>query len=311
MIHEYAIEPEAVVEWASKRLRCRYIMENFGEGHPRIMTRFPKKWVKQCLDSQSLDDNTRKNLLELVFHLKKCAVRRSEPPYDPACSWMENTEKENQRYPFRAILATSSLNNLDNVLLSHEIGDWQDSPLWQNQRQLIIERTAESMVKTVAPLLQKAREIHFVDPHFTPSAKRFVQPFAAMVKAAVQCPAYPSKERIAYHVSDKWKFDTFYEDCQKYLPARIPVGVKIQFKRWSQRSGGDNLHNRYILTDLGGISFNIGLDTGHKGEIEEITLLIRELWAKRWSQYVSNNGEFDLEQEFTITGKKQERNQIK
>lgn len=45
------------------------------------------------------------------------------------------------------------------------------------------------------------------------------------------------------------------------------------------------LHNRYILTDLGGVAFGIGLDDGKKGETDDITLMNRDLYELRWSQY--------------------------
>ena len=53
----------------------------------------------------------------------------------------------------------------------------------------------------------------------------------------------------------------------------IPKGLKVTVFQWKERPNGQKLHNRYILTDLGGVSFHHGLDTGKEGEIDDITLL--------------------------------------
>jgi hypothetical protein len=302
MIHEYAIEPNALVQWASNRLACGYIKDNFSEGRPRIISQFPKKWAKQCLESQALDDNARKNLLELIYYLKEHAIRRADSSYNPENTWLENIQHENRRHPFAAILATSSLRDMENVLLSDEIENWRDSQLWQIEQEKVVERTTRSMTAAVAPLLQKADEIHFIDPHFSASRGRFIQPLAAMLETAVKCSAFNPKKCFYYHVSDKWDLDVFMRDCQRELPAIIPSGLKVQFKRWKRRPGGEKLHNRYILTNLGGVSFGIGLDAGEAGETDDIVLLGRELRTKRWQQYVSNNGDFVLENEFCVSG---------
>jgi len=307
MIHEYAIEPEAFVEWAKNRLACRYIKNSFSEGQPRIISRFPKKWIRQCLESQDLDDNSRKNLEELIFYLKEITIRRSDPSYNPKSSWLENAENENRRHPFKAVLTTSSPNNMNNILLSTEISEWDDHPIWRGDTNISVERTVSSMVAAVAPLLQKANEIHFVDPYFSPLKSRFVQPLAAMLQAAVSCSAYNLKKNIVYHVSsDNMDWDDlneFPKDCQNELPTIVPLGLMVQFKIWKERVRGERMHNRFILTDIGGISFGTGLDTGRKsGQTDDVALLGREVRTKRWQQYVSNNGDFILENEFTVTG---------
>jgi hypothetical protein len=53
---------------------------------------------------------------------------------------------------------------------------------------------------------------------------------------------------------------------------------------------GDRLHNRYVLTDLGGVTLGIGLDAGNEGETDDLVLLSRAQYTHRWSQYVGNDG---------------------
>ena len=71
------------------------------------------------------------------------------------------------------------------------------------------------------------------------------------------------------------------------------TNTTFEFVRWQQRHGSDRLHNRYVLTDVGGVSLGVGLDEGKEGETDDISLLTREQFLKRWAQYVDNDGTFD------------------
>jgi hypothetical protein len=70
--------------------------------------------------------------------------------------------------------------------------------------------------------------------------------------------------------------------------------MRIVVRRLNQRAGGERLHNRYILTDLGGIAFGVGLDDGGDGETDDLSLMDRAQYELRWSQYAGDPpGEFD------------------
>ena len=64
----------------------------------------------------------------------------------------------------------------------------------------------------------------------------------------------------------------------------------------SQRSGGEKLHNRYLLTEIGGVSLGLGLqetlERDH-GETDDICRLSSTQHEMRWGQYVSARA-FDL-----------------
>ena len=65
----------------------------------------------------------------------------------------------------------------------------------------------------------------------------------------------------------------------------FPGGTHVLVRRLSEKPRGEKLHNRYILTDLGGVSFGIGLDDGDEGATDDVTLLDRDPYVVRWSQY--------------------------
>jgi len=41
------------------------------------------------------------------------------------------------------------------------------------------------------------------------------------------------------------------------MAARLPSTQTVSFRRWTTRDGGEFLHNRYVLTDLGGVASRI------------------------------------------------------
>ena len=66
---------------------------------------------------------------------------------------------------------------------------------------------------------------------------------------------------------------------------------------WELIAGGDRLHNRYVLTDLGGVSLGVGFDAGGAGETDDLLLLLllpQEQYVRRWAQYAKEDGSFDL-----------------
>lgn len=47
MIHEFAIDPVAMNNWQN----FRYLNDNFGVEHGRLISRFPKKWTKMVCNA--------------------------------------------------------------------------------------------------------------------------------------------------------------------------------------------------------------------------------------------------------------------
>ena len=89
------------------------------------------------------------------------------------------------------------------------------------------------------------------------------------------------------------------------MPAVIPVGISVRLVRWKQKIVGEKLHNRFILTDRGGVIFGVGLDDGDGAaeETDDIKLLDDETYKIRWQQYTSGVA-FDLVDELVIIGRR-------
>ena len=292
MIHEYALEPELVATWTDPSI-CRSFKENFGLGQGRVVSQYPEHWKHLVRDASrgnndlAQNDLAQKRLVELLVHLSEQMVRRSDAQWDgKSKSWLENAECEHKRRPFHAILARTNPKSLAHVLTECEIGD---SALWKVEHGRPVKRNAVEMAEVVAPMLECSSDVIFVDPYFRPGRQRWRRPFKAFLERMVRQRPGEMPTRIEVHTSDKVK-DTevkkfFRGECDAKLHKCVPEEMKVLVRRLRQKPGGERLHNRYILTDLGGVIFGTGLDEGDEGATDDITLMDRDQYELRWSQY--------------------------
>ena len=86
----------------------------------------------------------------------------------------------------------------------------------------------------------------------------------------------------------------FLSECEKRLPRCVPKDVRLSIRVVSQRIGGEQLHNRYTLTDVGGLIFGAGLDEGATGEIDDVALMDLPQYELRWSQHAKEPMAFEV-----------------
>ena len=190
-------------------------------------------------------------------------------------------------------------------IIREEDLDEVDEPRWKAEVQRHIERTAAEMAACAYTLLRNAKEILLVDPYFNPQAQRFRRPFEAFLRAAAnRGPGIPI-ERIEVHTGDSAAGTKAFFDgeCRKCLPRHIPSGLKVRLVRWDQRY----LHNRYVLTECGGLKFGTGLDDpdGRTVLHDLVDLLTPEPFKEIWNQYQREAPVFplkDKEDELIIEG---------
>jgi hypothetical protein len=293
MIHEYALEPELVATWVD-RSKGRYFIEKFGLGQPRIVSRYPKPWKRLVWEAfgggTELDQ---KRLEELIARLSETMIKGRDGHWDAAATWLGNAEEEHRRVPFHAILARANPRRLAHVLAADELDD--TTLLWAIPHGRTVPRMAAEMAAAVASMLRAAKEVVFIDPHFGPENRRHREPLKAFLRAVVDRRPGDVAPRIEVQCSAEGGAteDFFRSECERRLPRCVPHNLQLKLVRLHQRDGGERLHNRYILTDLGGVIFGVGLDEGDEGGTDDISLLDRTQYEERWRQYASEAPAFD------------------
>lgn len=292
MIHAFALEPQLVATWG-RREEFRFIQDKFGLGTARILFEIPsftnwKRAVYKAAKDLNLSAEEMKRIEELfrIFSEHKC--RRNDSAYDGLVAWLENVEQEYERKRFAGIIASANPRNHEGVLVMDQLS--ASTPQWRCDTGASPERTPEAIAAALSAMLLNCKQIHLVDPYFGPENARHRKILEALLNTLSEGGVLP--EKICVHCTVKSEL-LFFEKAAAKMADRIPKGMRIEFVRWGQRSSGEKLHNRYVLTDIGGVSLGVGLDEGAQGETDDLLLLPRAQYEKRWAQYAGENNTFE------------------
>lgn len=143
-------------------------------------------------------------------------------------------------------------------------------------------------------MLSACSEIIFVDPYFGIENPRYRRPFEAFLKAILHGRRTPVQRVVIVTSASKVRHSFFKSACEETLPLIAPKSLKITCLQLRDTDKPEKLHNRYILTDIGGVQFAAGLDEGKEGETDDVTILSRAQYELRWNQYAGDNLAFDV-----------------
>ena len=187
MIHEFAVDPIAMNNWQN----FRYLNDNFGVEHGRLISRFPGKWTSMvydaCNDNYACGKISTMQLHSIVDRLKNINHKlvRLNRLYDSKKEWFENAEEQHSISRFRAIIYTHNHNGQSYILNASEID--ATNPLWNVPRERVIQRKSEKLAACAKMLLCASKEILFVDPHFDLKLRRFTDTLSYLIDYAVEC----------------------------------------------------------------------------------------------------------------------------
>lgn len=295
MIYEFALDPGVLNNFHA----IRYFLEKFGVHRGRLISRYPRKWKKMVFEAcVACGDIERKRIEESLNNADNKLMSTSRS-YDSTLTWFINAEHQHTIKPFHAIISSSNPRGVPEVLIADEVSE-EATPLLRIKREDCVPRSAGVLASLVRPLLQISSEVLFIDPYFNPTKERFLTTLSQFLMALdgndkVNC--------IEYHLGDDLDEAYFKAECRRNIPRLLPKNKKIRFLRWRQQEAdpGDQLHPRYILTNLGGIRIDVGLDAGEEGETTDISLLDLPVYQQRWKDY-HDSPAFELVDELTIVG---------
>ena len=303
MIYEYAVDPSIAATWTQLR-DGRFFKDRFGLGTPRIVSSFPHSWRKLVLGEvdqfrqyRDLEISRMVTLLDRMCHP---TIRRCASNWDINKSWLENAEIEHSHTPFDAILAKSNPRSHERVICADSIDD--NTPLWSRKRNYTVERD-ERVQELVRPMLRIATKVIFVDPYFC-TDERFLQPMKRYLEVIMieRNRYWKSRSDVGsvpqIEICRSWKSRHL---CESKLSAIVPRQLNLIVSTLKQRSCGESLHNRYILTDVGGLLFGHGLDD-RQGTHDDLVLLDEVPYWIRWNQYANGPYVFDWVDKKYISG---------
>lgn len=286
MIGEYAVEPASVATCDSPVK----FLDGFGPGTGRLIAPLPKenRWMGTL--TRALSESTPRQLKSWArLEQRLMELRLSRPtrealfsprsrPYDGTRPWIDNAVAQHRIAPFAAIIADEPQ--------AHFPPDDADGlqPLFQAVRGLRVPRTGSAIVDAVRPLLNLSSRVILVDPYFDPELTRF----QGVVTGILAC--LPQAAQVEIVTSTHRPAAAWPAKITRHLEPLVPAGMEVQVSLFEEQEPGPKLHARYILTDVGGIGVETGLDVGRPGEETDLHLLSRRQYEQAWAEYANAQG---------------------
>lgn len=289
MIHDYAVQPEEL--FSPNGLWQRHT--DLGVACGRIITDFPgMNWLedaKQQLDANDHAIGTRahRTLDEWRCNLQKKGTLRRRPDFVPASEssdWATTVGRENRSRPFQAIICNDEqlFPGCNNVIRKLDIDLGHER--WKVPKNVPVRRVVDSVAAVMRPLAAMSHDLLFVEPYF---AKRTDACGAiAKIIAQAQNDTYPLRH-VEVHTECKDGqtltsakeniTDHFPGLLQKYWMKSEKLKVTVKFR--------SRLHDRCLLTELGGISLSAGFDHAQRKPDQKADLMDEDFWLEQQCEY--------------------------
>jgi hypothetical protein len=303
MLHEFAVDPWALASWQD----FRYVVDQCGVEHGRLIAEFPEKWKQDVYHACRgvCNDVQLTKVVEKLSQIKG-KLSKLHRAFDNNVTWLLNAETAHLSRPFHAILASENPRSKREVLLVEGLTD--DTPLWRIPRQVTIPRTASDIAQTVRPLFEHSSEVLFVEPNFDATEERFRASLHHFGRSIVSSGRAFSRIELHLLAEQHLTHDQFRGGCQYFISRALPTGLSVRFIRWRDfeaweaGAGGRRLHPRFVLTDIGGILFEWGLDEGPAGDQVDVFLLENETYLRHWQNFQVGSSPFEFVDDTTIVG---------
>ncbi|MEX2347741.1 MAG: hypothetical protein WD511_00860 [Balneolaceae bacterium] len=308
MIREVAIEPELIIEWSKKDNRREYkpfdLRNKYGFGSPTRMSRYPKKWRRLIGDliADIEDPLQQKRIEELAKAVIENSIKRFGYFWNSTKSWYDNVQEEHNRLPFEAILCRANFKAIEQAISLQDFIDENEEKLslLKISPGITPLRNSENLVKNIKPWLLHCKKILIIDPFFDPNRKSFSEPLKKLIDDVLIYggrDSYPFLEIVRKHDAMAPSIEHLKSGFEEYIIDDLPEGFEIYFTVLEEIQAGEKLHNRYILSEIGGVKIEPGFDTQddpNGAQTYDINLLSEVQYLKRWEQYYLSNNTFEL-----------------
>lgn len=311
MIYEYAVDPGLLPIWAQKK-QYDFWKKQFELGERRVVTAVStkRKWkelARPLLRSGALNGGVDTARLGELFKMLSGdgdgfpVVERSDSSYDGTLGWLENALVEHGRAPLTGVLTHREDRAEPHIIDAKDYA--VDHEHWNLPEVEPVARSADAFAEALGPMLRAASKVVFIDPYLDFDDDRYSRSTRALLAQFLAGPVTPTE--VLFITGPRCvevpKVPTWLRRARKGLRPVAPelpshsVAGRIQVIR--QRPGGQKLHDRFVLTDIGGVQFTIGLDAGGHGGSDSCLLLPKAHWQHAWRDYVECKG-FELVEEW-------------
>lgn len=278
MIYEFAVSPGLF----DREDRVTFLYQAFGMEAGRLISDFPhKQWsqlVRAVIKRSATPYPESAKWIDALIALEKRAMYHRQGAVwnkdDP--SWINNAVAEHRRCPFKGILHDNECSEPGAIRFGI---DMAGNPHWKCSGSRHVPRVADQMVRAVAPLIELSTSLVLVDPHFWAPDGRWQNVLLSFARYAAEASMRPKINHIHYitSIEEKMTDEETERQFRQLLEPDLPAGISVGFYLVMRKL----LHDRFVLTDRGGVQFGRGLDEG-MGDVL-ITRLGDETYQKEWN----------------------------
>jgi hypothetical protein len=283
MFYEYAVDPSAISSWQL----ARYFLDAFGPWKGRFLAELPhRKWKACVVNSLNCGDIEKARIVEKLTRIdSRIFSARIVTTYNEEKTWTENALAEHRKLPLRAIV--SAHYDGENVVNPDSVDE--DHELWRVDSGMTIARLEADLVARLRPLLHASNEVILIDPHFQADKQGIERIIYDLSIELAQ-----RKSGFIICTSERTRhYDLCMRSVNYSLPVHLAVGSEVTVRCLKERRGGQRLHNRYILTNVGGVQFGDSIESGHDGQSDRVSILDSESHRILWQQYAGDSPAFD------------------
>lgn len=302
MLVEHLIEPEFLLKVAESRRDSKDLVREFTLPSPRVAGNFPKlkNFRRQVLRGQSVDasDHERMRLEELLRLLGERRVERDQD-YDGAIDFQHNLRVV-EEHTFRGVHLIAERNpaiDLTSEIIS--ITDFRHG-LDPSVSQLSVTKLAEDLCNALREFVRLSCSITLVDPFFGTKPQTW-KTFLLLLEASIE--SAPSAGKTFHVLFDGSKATGrscryLADTLKRERPDLVKEFSDITFKD-IRENGNSAVHNRYLMSELGGVSIGHGFEESNERESDDVTVLDKAVYQKRFAEFVELAG-VHLEDQFSL-----------
>lgn len=295
MIKKFAVDPKAM---GSSWENFLYLIEKFGFDKGRIIAKLPNGWEKAVQDAATaanVPDVKFSSIEDRLRRAAKTAICRQGQVLDSSLGdWRANAIYGVARGEYHAVIASENDDRHQSVL---KVGDFsEDTDLFKVQRSWEVPRTVAGISESVRPFLQNAKIAMVVDPYFDARnlGQDFTGPLAEMLRIVSGAGIMGCRVQVHFKSLNKSPNLDFYERNAKLLFRPIlPLMQPFELFEWTERVRGDHFHDRYLLTDCGGLAIGAGFSAVAPEQKLGITLLDWQDCRVKASRFLPGATAFD------------------
>lgn len=273
-----------MAEWQHFSTLC----DCFGVSRGRLICEFPGQWrkllfsrVREHEQSGRLTSGQANRIIN-AFGLEGILRRALVPSsrhFGESASW--HVAAATAQPPFDLVVSAVR-NGCANELVAGEF--LPIDPSFRVARHAEIPRVADRLIDCGWSCYRRAKTLILVDRYFMPTEAKFGRVLGKLIARLAAIGKKPLRLEVHVALPRDYHASVQQNNWLRWAQRWLPPGWPIRVAHWDRLETGSKLHARYILTDIGGLDYNWGMDEA-PSEHTQVSLLDDDLWELLYRRF--------------------------